>query len=103
METANIRNARVFKAFCDENRQTILEALCTGEKCACRLQELLSIGQSTLSHHMKILCESGVVVARKDGKWTYYAIDKARGDAAAALLQSYTAVQSDAHDPGCAP
>jgi ArsR family transcriptional regulator, arsenate/arsenite/antimonite-responsive transcriptional repressor len=102
METANPQNAKIFKAFCDENRLTILALLCTGEKCACRLQEALSIGQSTLSHHMKILCESGVVVARKEGKWTYYAIDKARSNAAAALLQSYTAVQSDARDIGCA-
>ena len=103
MESANMQNARVFKAFCDENRLTILEVLCTGEKCACRLQEVLSIGQSTLSHHMKILCESGVVVARKEGKWTYYAIDKTRSDEAAAMLKSYTNVQNDARDIGCAP
>ena len=103
METANAQNARILKAFCDENRLTILASLCTGEKCACRLQEVLSIGQSTLSHHMKILCESGVVTTRKEGKWTYYAIDKARCDVAAALLQKYTDVQSDARDFGCAP
>ena len=103
MESANTQNAKIFKAFCDENRLTILQALCTGEKCACRLQEVLSIGQSTLSHHMRILCESGVVVARKDRKWTYYAIDKARSDVAVALLRSYTDVQSDARDTGCAP
>jgi len=103
METGNAQNAKVFKAFCDENRLTILTLLCTGEKCACRLQEALSIGQSTLSHHMKILCESGVVVARKEGKWTYYAIDQTRSAVAATLLQRYTEVQSDARDTGCAP
>lgn len=103
METGNAQSAMVFKAFCDENRLTILTLLCTGEKCACRLQEALSIGQSTLSHHMKILCESGVVVARKEGKWTYYAIDQARSKAAALLLQRYTEVQSAARDIGCAP
>jgi ArsR family transcriptional regulator, arsenate/arsenite/antimonite-responsive transcriptional repressor len=103
METANEQNAKLFKAFCDENRLTILEALCTGEKCACRLQDALSIGQSTLSHHMKILCESGAVTTRKEGKWTYYAIDKARCDLAAKLLQNYTDVKSDARDAGCAP
>lgn len=103
MESANMQNARVFKAFCDENRLTILEVLCTGEKCACRLQEVLSIGQSTLSHHMKILCESGVVVARREGKWTYYAIDQTRSDEAAAMLTRYTNVQNDARDIGCAP
>ena len=95
--------AKIMKAFCDENRLTILRLLCTGEKCACRLQEALNIGQSTLSHHMKILCESGVVVARKEGKWTYYAIDKTRSDEAAAMLTRYTKVQNDARDIGCAP
>ena len=65
-------DAKVFKAFCDVNRLRILEMLSTGEKCACKLLDELQIGQSTLSHHMKILCESGVVVGRKEGKWTSY-------------------------------
>ena len=93
METVNQTNAKVFKAFCDENRLTILAMLCTGEKCACRLQEALSIGQSTLSHHMRILCDSGVVRARRQGKWMFYAIDDAGRNRAAALLENYTAVQ----------
>ncbi|MFV0413742.1 MAG: ArsR/SmtB family transcription factor, partial [Oscillospiraceae bacterium] len=62
----------MFKAFCDENRLMVLELLQSGEKCACVLLEQLHIAQSTLSHHMKILVESGVVAARKEGKWTYY-------------------------------
>lgn len=66
--------ALVFKAFCDENRIKILNILSTGEKCACRLLEALSVTQPTLSHHMKILCDSGVVTARKEGKWMYYKI-----------------------------
>ena len=65
-------NARVFKAFCDENRLMILEMLQSGEKCACVLHEKLDITQPTLSHHMKILVDSGIVSARKQGKWTYY-------------------------------
>jgi ArsR family transcriptional regulator len=69
-------NARIFKAFCDENRLMILEMLQNGEKCACVLLEKLKIAQSTLSHHMKILVESGIVSARKEGKWTYYSISR---------------------------
>ena len=91
------------KALGEPNRLKIVQMLSDREQCACVMLEKFNITQPTLSHHMKILCESGVVVARKDGKWTYYAIDKARGDAAAALLQSYTDVQCDAHDLGCAP
>ena len=66
--------ALVFKAFCDENRIKILNILSTGEKCACKLLEALSVTQPTLSHHMKILCDSGVVSARKEGKWMYYSL-----------------------------
>ena len=66
--------ALIFKAFCDENRIRILRLLGGGEKCACRLLEEMSISQPTLSHHMKILCYSGIVVGRKEGKWMHYRI-----------------------------
>ena len=103
MENGNRQNAMVFKAFCDENRLAVLQLLCSGEKCACRLQEALHIGQSTLSHHMKLLCNAGVVSARKDGKWTYYRLNGAGCDVAAALLQTYTHAQSQESDCTCAP
>ncbi len=74
METPEKNTALVFKAFCDENRIKILNILSTGEKCACRLLEALSVTQPTLSHHMKILCDAGVVKARKDGKWMHYSL-----------------------------
>ena len=66
--------ATIFKAFCDENRIRILQLLLDGEKCACRLLEEMNITQPTLSHHMKILCDSGIVVGRKDGKWIHYSL-----------------------------
>ena len=78
-------DARVFRAFCDENRLQILEMLRSGEKCACKLLEDLHISQSTLSHHMKLLCESGIVTSRREGKWTHYSIS-AEGRRYAALL-----------------
>lgn len=78
MKTRCQRNAAIFKAFCDENRWRILELLQSGEKCACRLLEELHIGQSTLSHHMKILCDAGVVASRREGKWTHYSLDESR-------------------------
>ena len=76
MENKYLNNSKVFKAFCDENRLMILELLRSGEKCACVLLEKLPIVQSTLSHHMKILVESGIVSARKNGKWTYYSFSE---------------------------
>ena len=68
------KTALLFKAFCDENRIRILYLLRGGEKCACKLLEEMSISQPTLSHHMKILCDSGIVVGRKEGKWMHYRI-----------------------------
>lgn len=68
--------AAVFKALGDENRIRILKLLHGGEKCACKLLEALSISQPTLSHHMKILCDSGIAVGRKEGKWTHYSISR---------------------------
>ena len=66
---------RVFRAFSDANRVRILELLCNGEQCACVLLNDLNIGQPTLSHHMKILTQSGIVRSRKEGRWHYYTID----------------------------
>ena len=61
--------ASVFKALGDENRIRILLLLGGGELCACKLLEYLQISQSTLSHHMKILCDAGIVTGRKEGRW----------------------------------
>jgi len=85
-------NARVFKAFCDENRLMILEMLQSGEKCACVLLEKLQITQPTLSHHMKILVDSEMVTARKQGKWTHYSISTASYEIAENLLRQLTTV-----------
>lgn len=72
----NKRIASMFKAFCDENRVQILELLRGGERCACSILDEMQITQPTLSHHMKILCDSGVVVGRKEGKWMHYSISE---------------------------
>ena len=72
----NKRIASMFKAFCDENRLQILYLLRDGEKCACSILDEMQITQPTLSHHMKILCDSGVVVGRKEGKWMHYSISE---------------------------
>lgn len=77
---------RVFRAFTDENRVRVLELLCGGEQCACILLHDLKISQSTLSHHMKILCDSGIVKSRRVGKWNYYAINPDGCEEAGRLL-----------------
>ena len=59
------KDVKIFKALCDEKRLAILNHLKSGEKCACVLIKYMNIGQSALSYHMKILCESGLVVSGK--------------------------------------
>lgn len=78
--------ARVFKALCDPNRLMIIDMLRSGEKCACRLLEDLDISQSTLSHHMKILCESKIINCRREGKWMHYSLSKKGCETAHSLL-----------------
>ena len=80
----------MFKALCDPKRLAILEQLRSGEKCACVLQEPLDLTQSGLSYHMKILCDSGIVVSRQEGKWTHYRLSAAGRDKAIELLKKLT-------------
>lgn len=68
-------NVKFFKALSDVNRLMIVDMLSCGELCACMILAKLDINQSTLSHHMKILCDSGLVNSRKDGKWMHYTLN----------------------------
>ena len=83
-------NAKVFKALCDPKRLAILEQLRSGEKCACVLQEPMDLMQSGLSYHMKVLCDSGLVVSRQEGKWTHYRLSETGRDKAVKLLLAIT-------------
>ena len=80
--------ARVFRALTDESRVRVLELLCKGEQCACILLDDLKISQPTLSHHMKILCSSGIVKSRSVGKWNYYSINTDGCEYASRLLNA---------------
>lgn len=95
------RMALVFKAFCDENRIRIMKMLTSGEKCACKLLEELEVTQPTLSHHMKILCDAGVVIGRKEGKWMHYSISEEGAMVAVACLKELTIVNCDCEDKSC--
>ena len=82
------QDAKIFKALCDPKRLAILEQLRSGEKCACVLQEPLDLTQSELSYHMKILCDSGLVTSRQEGKWTHYRLSASGGALALERLRA---------------
>ena len=67
--------SEICKALGNSNRLTIVKLLTSGELCACKLLEELHITQPTLSHHMKILYEAGLVSVREEGKWSHYSIN----------------------------
>ena len=69
-------NVGLFKALADTNRLMIVDMLSCGELCACKILEKFEITQPTLSHHMKILCDCGLVNGRKEGKWMYYSLNE---------------------------
>ena len=96
------QEAAVFRALCDEKRLAILARLRSGEKCACVLQSQdLGLTQSGLSYHMKILCESGLVESRQEGKWTHYRLSESGRQRALALLEQLTAPNTEAGQCCC--
>lgn len=94
-------DVKIFKALCDEKRLHILELLKSGEKCACVLIDEMQIGQSALSYHMKILCESGIVQGRQDGKWVHYSINAKGSQYASQRLLELTILDKENHPNVC--
>lgn len=95
------KTAVIFKAFCDENRIRILQLLSGSEKCACMLLEELNVTQPTLSHHMKILCDSGIVKSRKEGKWMHYSISEEGTEYARKCFDILTATSDSKENKSC--
>lgn len=92
-------DARVFKALCDPKRLAILEQLRSGEKCACVLQGPMDLTQSGLSYHMKILCDSGLVTSRQEGKWTHYRLSREGRERAVKRLLAITTPELEDDTP----
>ena len=71
----NIDLAAICKALGDSNRLHIIQMLSDGEMCGCKLLEAFDITQPTLSHHMKVLAECGLINDRNEGRWHHYSIN----------------------------
>jgi DNA-binding transcriptional ArsR family regulator len=74
------------KALSDEGRLRALMALAGGELCLCQTIELLGLAPSTVSKHMAVLHQAGLVETRKEGRWTYHHLPAEPAPAAGALL-----------------
>ena len=65
---------RVCGALSDESRLRMLLALRHGELCVCQLIELMGLSPSTVSKHLSILRDAGLLDSRKNGRWVYYRV-----------------------------
>ena len=93
--------SQMFKALSDETRVKIIMELMQGEQCACSLLKSLRITQPTLSHHMRILCDSGLVSNQRIGRWQHFALSM-QGMAEAQKITAHL-LKSTQKDPFCSP
>ena len=84
----------------DINRLRIIEMLTQGEKCGCNLLEELQVTQPTLSHHMKVLSDCGLVSSYKDGKWQHYSINCAKFKEYKAYIAAITCCNNNTENQG---
>lgn len=84
---ANETSTAAFKALSDETRLRIFLTLLEGEKCACQLLEGFDCTQPTISYHMRVLTESGLVESRRSGATTCYSVKSDVGEAVCTLLK----------------
>ena len=87
--TARVAAVDVFHALSDETRLAVLEMLRGGERCVCDLQDALEAAQSRLSFHLKVLKDAGLVTDRKEGRWSYYALNADRFTEVSEILNGF--------------
>jgi ArsR family transcriptional regulator len=95
MEYAHAEYVLIFKALSDETRLKIIDMLSCGELCACEILKAFSISQSTLSYHMKILVDCGLVNGVRDGAWMKYTLHKNNFSALQAFITNITTEKED--------
>lgn len=94
----NIDAVLMYKALSDETRLRIIDLLSCDELCACDILEKFEITQPTLSYHMKILSESGLVNVRRDGAWMRYTLN---AGAIQSLKDYLDRITTDKEDCAC--
>jgi ArsR family transcriptional regulator, arsenate/arsenite/antimonite-responsive transcriptional repressor len=96
----------ITRALSDVNRVRAVKALAGGELCLCEIIELLKLAPSTVSKHMAILHQAGLIETRKDGRWIFYRLSKAGPSstvgAALALVRKSAAGDGDIRRDGLA-
>lgn len=101
MKYAYAEYVPILKALSDETRLKIVDMLSCGELCACKILERFSITQPTLSYHMKILTESGIVTSRREGAWMNYSLNQEKGKELTQFFSGLTTASSNCVCESC--
>ena len=83
----------LFRACSDRTRLRILNLLRDGELCVCHIVDVLDVPQPTASRHLAYLRRARLVMARKDGLWSFYRLSPVRTKFHQALLDCLTTIQ----------
>lgn len=91
------KQEKIFKALSDKNRLRILKMLQRKPLCVCEITDVLQLAASTVSQHLSILSEAGLILGEKDGKWINYRLNLQPDDAviSSALLYIQMTLEND--------
>lgn len=91
------KQAEIFKALSDKNRLRILKMLTKKSLCVCEITEILQLAGSTVSSHLSILKDSGLIIDKKDKKWINYLINPNPENpaVASALMSMHLLLEND--------
>jgi ArsR family transcriptional regulator len=90
------KQEKIFKALSDKNRIRIVKMLQKKSLCVCEIKDVLKLATSTVSKHLSILREAGLIVDWKDGKWINYKINPEPDSLVAnALLYTQLQIEDD--------
>ena len=99
--------ARVLKALADPSRLSIFNMLMEGVQCNCEIAERLDLSLNLISHHLRVLRQSGLVLAERapeDARWIYYSVDtEALGGLSDALKRLLDPTRIQPRSPCCGP
>ena len=90
------KQEKIFKALSDKNRIRIVKMLQKKSLCVCEIKDVLKLATSTVSKHLSVLREAGLIVDWKDGKWINYKINPEPDSLVAnALLYTQLQIEDD--------
>ena len=90
--------SKLLKALSGDISLNIISYLASGEKCVCNIYEYFKLPQNLVSHHLRILRESGLIKDRKDGKWVYYSLNEQNIEKVTHFLQEIVQKKKEERD-----